>query len=200
MATKNYATNFLTSDELKTEFRDFKLKVLNNEITFTPSKDALEKHKDVLSFILDNLPNDIISGSIALNILGLLHRPTADVDMIIDDKNRYSEYVKDGYEDDEFSTPNRLGYVDFKYKKETFTPEKEYRVDFFHNDYGASFITIEFNKKQIKIHNPLEIMDYKLNMAINSKIIRLTSEKHNEDLTRIFGQTSWQLSLKGELI
>ena len=43
-------------------------------------------------------------------------------------------------------------------------------------------------------------MDYKLNMAINSKIIRLTSEKHNEDLTRIFGQTSWQLSLKGELI
>jgi hypothetical protein len=200
MATKNYATNFLTSDELKTEFRDFKLKVLNNEITFTPSKDALEKHKDVLSFILDNLPNDIISGSIALNILGLLHRPTADVDMIIDDKNRYSEYVKDGYEDDEFSTPNRLGYVNFKYKKGIFTPEKEYTVDFFHNDYGASFITIEFNKKQIKIHNPLEIMDYKLNMAINSKIIRLTSEKHNEDLTRIFGQTSWQLSLKGELI
>ena len=200
MATKNYATNFLTSDELKTEFRDFKLKVLNNEITFTPSKDALEKHKDVLSFILDNLPNDIISGSIALNILGLLHRPTFDVDMIINDKNRYSEYAKDGYEDDEFSTPNRLGYVDFKYKEGTFTPEKEYRVDFFHNDYGASFITIEFNKKQIKIHNPLEIMDYKLNMAINSKIIRLTSEKHNEDLTRIFGQTPWQLSLKDELI
>lgn len=200
MATKNYATNFLTSDELKTEFRNFKLKVLDNEITFTPSKDALEKHKDVLSFILDNLPNDIISGSIALNILGLLHRPTFDVDMIIDDKNRYPEYVKDGYEDDEFSTPNRLGYVDFKYKKETFTPEKEYRVDFFHNDYAASFITIEFNKKQIKIHNPLEIMDYKLNMAINSKTIRLTSEKHNEDLTRIFGQTPWQLSLKSELI
>ena len=194
MATKNYATNFLTSDELKTEFRDFKLKVLNNEITFTPSKDALEKHKDVLSFILDNLPNDIISGSIALNILGLLHRPTADVDMIIDDKNRYSEYVKDGYEDDEFSTPNRLGYVDFKYKEGTFTPEKEYRVDFFHNDYGASFITIEFNKKQIKIHNPLEVMDYKLNMAINTKVYSSTSRKHNEDLTRIFGQMSWQLS------
>jgi hypothetical protein len=92
-------TNLLTTSELQTEFRDYKLKVLNNEITFTPSKDALEKHKDVLSFISHHLPNDIISGSLALNILGLLHRPTADVDMIIDDKNRYSKYVKDGYDE-----------------------------------------------------------------------------------------------------
>ena len=43
-------------------------------------------------------------------------------------------------------------------------------------------------------------MDYKLNMAINSKVYSSTSRKHNEDLTRIFGQTPWQLSLKGELI
>ena len=94
-------TNLLTTSELQKEFRDYKLKVLNSEINFTPSTKALEKHKDVLSFISHHLPNDIISGSIALNILGLLHRPTADVDMIIDDKNRYSDYVKDGYEDDE---------------------------------------------------------------------------------------------------
>jgi hypothetical protein len=199
MATKNYATNFLTSDELKTEFRDFKLKVLNNEITFTASKDALEKHKDSLSFISHHLPNDIISGSLALNILGLLYRDTTDIDIIINDKNRYSKYDKDGYDDVEFSTPNRLGYVDFKYKRGIFTKEKEYKVDFFHNE-TVSFIEVDFNGEKLKIHNPLEIMDYKLNMAINSKVYSSTSRKHNEDLTRIFGQTPWQLSLKGELI
>jgi hypothetical protein len=192
-------TNLLTTSELQTEFRDYKLKVLNNEITFTPSKDALEKHKDVLSFISHHLPNDIISGSLALNILGLLYRDTTDIDIIINDKNRYPKYDKDGYDDVEFSTPNRLGYIDFKYKRGIFTKEKEYKVDFFHNE-SSSFIEVDFNGEKLKIHNPLEIMDYKLNMAINSKVYSSTSRKHNEDLTRIFGQTSWQLSLKGELI
>jgi hypothetical protein len=199
MAPPNYARNFLTSDELKTEFRDFKLKVLNNEVKFMPSEEALEKHKDSLSFISHHLPNDIISGSLALNILGLLYRDTTDIDIIINDKNRYSKYDKDGYDDLEFSTPNRLGYVEFKYKRGIFTKEKEYKVDFFHNE-GASFIEVDFNGKKLKIHNPLEIIDYKLNMAINSKVYSSTSRKHNEDLTRIFSQTPWQLALKGELI
>ena len=199
MVPPNYARNFLTSDELKTEFRDFKLKVLNNEVKFMPSEEALEKHKDSLSFISHHLPNDIISGSLALNILGLLYRDTTDIDIIINDKNRYSKYDKDGYDDVEFSTPNRLGYVDFKYKRGIFTKEKEYKVDFFHNE-TVSFIEVDFNGEKLKIHNPLEIMDYKLNMAINSKVYSSTSRKHNEDLTRIFGQTPWQLSLKDELI
>lgn len=199
MVPPNYARNFLTSDELKTEFRDFKLKVLNNEVKFMPSEEALEKHKDSLSFISHHLPNDIISGSLALNILGLLYRDTTDIDIIINDKNRYSKYDKDGYDDVEFSTPNRLGYIDFKYKRGIFTKEKEYKVDFFHNE-TVSFIEVDFNGEKLKIHNPLEIMDYKLNMAINSKVYSSTSRKHNEDLTRIFGQTPWQLSLKGELI
>ena len=193
-------SNYLTPSELQTEFRDYKLKVINGEINFKPSVNALEKHKDILNFISDTLPNDIISGSLALNLLGLIYRPTNDIDILIDNKNRYPKYVKDGYEDDEFSTPNRLGYVDFEYKRGIFTPKKEYKVDFFHNDYGASFMELDFNREKIKIHNPLEIMNYKLNMALNSKTIRSTSRKHNEDLTRIFGQTPWQLALKNELV
>jgi hypothetical protein len=188
-------TNFLTPSELQTEFRDYKLKVLNGEINFKPSVNALENHKDLLNFISDTLPNDIISGSLALNILGLIYRPTNDIDILIDDKNRYSEYIKDEYDDDEFSTPNRLGYVDFKYKRGLFFKSKqEYKVDFFHNDNDSSFIIFDFKGKKLKIHNPLEVMDYKLNMAINTKVYSFTSRKHNEDLTQIFGQMSWQLS------
>jgi hypothetical protein len=196
-------TDFSTPSELQTEFRDYKLKVLNGEINFKPSANALEKHRDILNFISDTLPNDIISGSLALNIFGLIYRPTNDIDILIDDKNRYPKYSKDGYDDDEFSTPNRLGYRDFKYKKKSligiealqiFYKYKEYKVDFFHNDYGASFITVDFDGKQLKVHNPLQIMDYKLNMAINTKVYSATSRKHNEDLTQIFGQMSWQFT------
>jgi len=186
-------TNLLTPSELQTEFRDYKLKVINSEINFTPSAKALDKHKDLLYFISDKLPDDIISGSLALNIFGLIYRDTNDIDIIIKDKNRYPKYVKDGYDDDEFSTPNRLGYVEFKHKRGIFTSEKEYKVDFFHNE-GASFIEIDFNGKKLKVHNPLEVMDYKLNMALNSKVFSSTSRKHNEDLTQIFGQMSWQFA------
>jgi hypothetical protein len=186
-------TNLLTPSELQTEFRDYKLKVINSEINFTPSAKALDKHKDLLYFISDKLPDDIISGSLALNIFGLIYRDTNDIDIIIKDKNRYPKYVKDGYDDDEFSTPNRLGYVEFKHKRGIFTSEKEYKVDFFHNE-GASFIEVDFNGKKLKVHNPLEVMDYKLNMALNSKVYSSTSRKHNEDLTQIFGQMSWQFA------
>jgi hypothetical protein len=186
-------TNLLTPSELQTEFRDYKLKVISGEINFTPSVKALDKHKDLLYFISDKLPDDIISGSLALNIFGLIYRDTNDIDIIIKDKNRYPKYVKDGYDDDEFSTPNRLGYVEFKHKRGIFTSDKEYKVDFFHNE-GASFIEVDFNGKKLKVHNPLEVMDYKLNMAINTKVYSSTSRKHNEDLTQIFGQMSWQFA------
>jgi hypothetical protein len=187
----------LTNDELKTEFRDYKLKVLSGEINFTPSDEALNKNKDLLQFISDKLPNDIISGSLALNIFGLINRDTNDIDILIEDKDRYTKYIKDGYGDDEFSTPNRLGFCEIEYQKPVFGIEslkiirkkQTYTVDFFHNDNNSSFITIDFNSKKLKVHNPLEVMDYKLNMAINSKVYRPTRSKHNEDLTRIFYQS-----------
>ena len=194
----NYSSTTLSVDELKTEFRDYKLKSLNGEVSFAPSESSIEKYKDTLYFISDKFPNDIISGSLALNIFGLISRDTNDIDIIIDDKDRYPKYHKDHY-DDEFSSKNRLGFLEFRYKRGIFTSEKIYNVDFFHNSYGASFITFEFNDKQLKLHNPLEIIDYKLNMAIDPKISRSTSRKHNEDLTRIFGQTIWQLVLNGNL-
>ncbi len=184
----------LTSDDLKIEFRDYKLKVLNGEINFTTSEESLNKSRNLLQFISDTFPNDIITGSLALSIFGLIHRDTNDIDILIDDKDRYPKYIKDGY-DAEFSTPNRLGYREIKYQKpavgiEKLLRRKEeiYTVDFFHNDNNSSFITINFNGKQLKVHNPLEVMDYKLNMAINSKVYRPTRSKHKEDLTRIFDQ------------
>ena len=185
-------TNYLTPEELKSHFRDYKLKVIDGDISFNVSEYRVEELKSKLYFISDNFENDIISGSLALNLFNLIDRESNDIDILIKDPERNKSYEKDGY-DDEFSTPNRLGYVKFNYKRGIFTSEKKYVVDFFHNNYDASFTTFFFNNKQLKIHNPLEIIDYKLSMVISPKSLQSTSRKHNEDLTQIFGQMSWQL-------
>ena len=196
MAPPNYSTSTLRIEELKSEFRDFKLKSISGEKQFQFNWQKASELETELSFIQENFPTDIITGSLALNLLGLLHRQSADIDILIDDKNRYKGYILDHY-DDEFSTKNRLGFLVMKYKKNFFSKTQEFNVDFFLNDYGASFIEFPFKSGALKIHNPLEIMDYKLQMV--TKSVSRTSRKHNEDLTQIFGQAPWQLALRGEI-
>ena len=189
----------LSLDELKAEFRNYKLKSINNEINFKISESVVKENKDLLAFLTDNFPSDIITGSLALKLLGLLSRKNNDIDILIKDKNRYDRYILDGY-DDEFTTPNRLGYKPFKHKKGIFSKEVEYNVDFF-EDKNVNFLeftidistTFNSNIKKIKIHNPLEIMNFKLGIFANPKVARATGRKHNEDLTQIFGQAPWQV-------
>jgi hypothetical protein len=175
----------LTPDELVREFRDFKLKVMNGDIVFNITNDAIDDLSEELDFIKDTFrEDDILTGSIALRLFGLLHRESSDIDILIKDKNRYSEYTKQKYGDMEVSTPNRLGYKIFKYRPNIFSKNKEYEVDFF-EDIESNFTEIEvgdfLNSRYIRIHNPIEILDLKIKMAIEGK-----SDKHNEDLTRIF--------------
>jgi hypothetical protein len=189
----------LSLDDLKMEFRNYKLKSINNEINFKISESVVKENKDLLNFLTDNFPNDVITGSLALKLLGLLSRKNNDIDILIKDKNRYDRYILDGY-DDEFTTPNRLGYKPFKHKKGIFSKEVEYDVDFF-EDKNVPFLeftidistTFNSNIKKIKIHNPLEIMNFKLGIFANPKVARATGRKHNEDLTQIFGQAPWQV-------
>ena len=194
-----FVSSTLSLDDLRMEFRNFKLKSINNEIEFKISDSVVDENKELLTFITDTFPNDIITGSLALKLFGLISRKSNDVDILIKDKNRYDRYILDGY-DDEFTTPNRLGYKSFKYKKGIFSKEVEYNVDFF-EDKNVPFLeftidistTFHSNIKKIKIHNPLEIMDYKLGIFANPKVGRATGRKHNEDLTQIFSQAPWQV-------
>jgi len=207
-----FVSSTLSLDDLRMEFRNFKLKSINNEIEFKILDSAIDENKELLSFITDTFPNDIITGSLALKLFGLISRKSNDIDILIKDKNRYNKYIIDGYHekpnhlhlhhlgDDEFTTPNRLGYKPFKYKKGIFSKEVEYNVDFF-EDKNVPFLefnidistTFHSNIKKIKIHNPLEIMDYKLGIFANPKVGRATGRKHNEDLTQIFSQAPWQV-------
>jgi len=197
MAVGKFVSSTLSLDDLRMEFRNFKLKSINNEVEFKISDSMIDENKELLTFITDTFPNDIITGSLALKLFGLIGRKSNDVDILIKDKNRYDKYIIDNY-DDEFTTPNRLGYKPFKYKKGIFSKEVEYNVDFF-EDKNVPFLeftidistTFHSNIKKIKIHNPLEIMDYKLGIFANPKVGRATGRKHNEDLTQIFSQAPW---------
>ncbi len=190
-----FNTTYLSAEELKSEFRNYKLRAINGELNFKLIDEFNSETSELLDFVCNTFPNDIVSGSFALHLLNLVARKNNDLDIIIPDRNRYDKYLIGNY-DDEFSTPNRLGFREIKYKKNIFSKEKTYEVDFFENK-EASYLTFDYKGHKLKIHNPLEIMQFKLDILLNPKVPLRTSRKHNEDLTRIFGQSIWQLALKG---
>ena len=158
------------------EFRDFKLKLIQNELNFYVNQDVIKKYHTGLSFIRNNFKNDIISGSIALTLLGLIHRDINDIDILIKDEKRYSGYINNTYlGDDEEGMENRLGYIVFKYKPGFFSKTKEYEVDFF-KDNDAKYI--EFDFEGTKLQHPLEIISAKMGMT--------RVHKHYRDLEIIF--------------
>lgn len=173
----------MNNSELKAEFRNLKLRVINGEIDFSLKQKAIDKLENELEFIKNTFSDDIISGSISLKLFGLINRDMNDIDIIIKDKSRYTSYSKDSY-DDELSE-NRLGYKSFDYKKGFFSRTKKYEVDFF-EDSGSSYTELKHGNKVLKIHNPLEVIDYKMTMAIGST----SSSKHRQDLTDIFTHIS----------
>lgn len=192
-----FSTTQLSIEHLKSEFRDFKLKLVNGEIRFALNENRIsgEISKKV-NFILNTFPSDIISGSLSLFILGLIGRKPNDIDIVISDSNRYSNYVLGTY-DEEFTTPNRLGIKTFNYKHNFFSSQVAYEVDFFENK-SANFLTFQYDKSTLRIQNPLEVMQHKLEIIQNKNVASRTAKKHNEDLTQIFGQSVWQLAPKGK--
>ena len=189
-------TGYLTVDELKSEFRDFKLKVLSDEVKFMPITKVGSELEDKLDFIHSQFPGDIISGSLGLTIMSMLHREVNDIDILITDHTKYTGYVLDGY-DDELHTPNRLGYIRFWWRKNILKKSREYNVDFFKSE-TTNYINFEYKGKVLRVHHPLEIIQFKFEMIDNTKISSQSRQKHIGDLTRIFGQTTWQLAIRGE--
>lgn len=160
------------------EFRDLKLKLIQNELNFSVNKDAIQKYHTTLSFIKKEFSNDIISGSIALTLLGLIHRDINDIDILIKDEKRYSGYINDTYlGDDEEGMDNRLGYIQFKYKPGFFSKTRHYEVDFF-KDIDAKYIEFDFEGTTLKLQHPLEIISAKMGMT--------RAHKHYRDLEIIF--------------
>ncbi len=171
--------------ELKTSFRDLKLSVIGG-YDFSFSVERINISRRELEFISERFPNDIISGSLALKIYGLLDRDINDIDILIDDKYRFDSYINDYYgsyktHKNQNKIERRLGYKRFDYKPGFFTKKRTYKVDFFEND-GSKYNDLEFNGKKLKIHNPMELIDFKMSLSDDNK--------HLRDLFMIFQRTS----------
>lgn len=174
---------------LKSDFRHFKLLVVSNELNIIPQERSLTTI-DEIDFISREFPDDIITGSIALRIYGLLNRDFSDIDIIISDPNRFSgRYLLDSYGGYE-NTDNRLGEITFDYKKGIFSKKRRYTVDFFENR-GTSYQEVGIVPR-LKVQDPIEILTYKMSMAEKG------NRKHITDLEQIFSNFQY-LERKGLL-
>lgn len=156
--------------DIDSGFRDLKLKIINGDYQFIFVKHKVDILRKELEFITEKFPNDVITGSIALKLYGLLDRNTFDIDILIKDKDRYDSYTKDfyGHYKNDNDIDNRLGYKMISYKKGFFYKKRTYTVDFF-EDRGVSFNILEYNGVKLKVHNPLELLSMKIGLSDNHK-------------------------------
>ncbi len=159
--------------------RDFKLSIVTGDVELRASQSALKKFDVQLEFIKDEFPNDVITGSLALNLFGFLDREISDIDIMIKDKERYSGYHSGMYyrmlRGTETDLEMRLGYLDIKHRKSGLWNKlfpKKYKVDFFEEN-SPNYLDVEHNGHIYKVQHPIDILETK------SKIV---GAKHYRDL------------------
>jgi len=171
-------------NDIKSEIRNLKIKILNGEFEVNFSDVNKKRHREELNFILNKLStNDVITGSLALKLYGLLDREIGDIDILIEDENRYNDYILDYYG---IRLDNRLGYK--KFIEKGWFSRKEYKVDFFKNK-GVTYNEMNFNGEKLKVHNPIDIINLKSKIFINGPADS-NQHKHYQDLVHIFNKVN----------
>lgn len=177
--------SYPTKDYIKKRSRDIKLALLlnNNSIKINNSEN------ETLDFIINsNLDKYIITGSFALKLYGLLDRKSKDLDLVTNSADRKYK-TKNNYT---IETKGRLGFVTIKERLRfnNIFNRKKYECDFFLDD-NPKFRTFQYKGFNLKIQEPLTIVDEKLrivNSIINSSIRNwdnLGLRKHLRDFDSI---------------
>ena len=169
--------------------RDYKISLITGETEIKISKKALSEFDKVLKFVKDTFPNDVITGSLALNLLGLIDRDIKDVDILIEDVDRYEGYYISslyGY-DSRDNYNNRLGYKRFKHRYGFWNSifPKEYMVDFFENKKLSDVFTFEYDNHTYSLEHPIDIIEHKIN---------INDRKSYYDLYQIFIRNNYEVS------
>ncbi len=179
----------------KSALRDLKIQMITtDDVKFSVSPVNMEVHENELDFLKIACPDDVITGSFALNLYGLINRHCNDIDVLIKDKDRYPKghyYNDHSYSGDVGFSENRLGYKYQIHRKEVtiknsflnsllhpfllpinylikvFGNEYNFKVDYF-IDNDVRYNTFEYKGHTYKIHCPLQIMDQKLDMYLKN--------------------------------
>lgn len=178
------------------EMRNLKIRMVTEDIKFKVEDNLCDLYSRELDFIADNYSDAVISGSLALNLYGLVYRDMSDLDLIVNTrptgpchKNRY------GDENIE-TTSTRIGYQyiteNFKWRH-IFRKRITFNVDFFLNDDNkVKYNTFTFKGKELKIQDPLQIVEQKIQMVDNAENYQFTAKrKHLKDLFVIFKNINW---------
>ncbi len=185
------------SSKWSPSLRDFKIDMVSGERTVSVSEMAKARFAEELRFISANIPGAVITGSLALNLYGLIERSIGDIDIIIADGGRYSGYSKGcsygAAEDGEMKLANRLGYIVFREKRGIFDrlfrrDSRCWQVDFFESK-EAKFQEFEFEGKPYRIHDPISILETKCvleSVSRNHDGPDGEKAKHFRDLACIF--------------
>ncbi|MEN6292260.1 MAG: hypothetical protein ABFD07_09660 [Methanobacterium sp.] len=201
----------------KVSMRDLKIRMITtNDINFEVPQANFKKYKTELDFLKLTCPDDVITGSFALILYGLINRSYMDIDVLIKDKDRYPKsyyYVDHSYIGDFGLTENRLGYKNHIYRKEIlsdnpivnvftypinslisiFGNEYNFKVDYF-QDTDVKYNTFVHKGHTFKIHCPVQIMEQKLKMyQSNEHPTSSFSDKHKTDLFTIFKNINFNI-------
>lgn len=172
---------------VKSLFRDFKLRVISDDIKFNidVSKFAHFRTTDQYKLFKDHFPNEIITGSTSLWLYGLLNRNLGDLDVEVENyKDIKNILKKDEYSDD---IKNYIGYKRFQLTehiggmlniKNLFGKAPSYvDVDIFKPS-GCNYNIYS----GIKIASPLDVIGFKIDLINNNS----SPNKHLLDLDGIF--------------
>jgi uncharacterized protein YjfI (DUF2170 family) len=179
------------------EMRNLKIRMVTEDIKFEVEDNLSNFYSNYLNFIIEQYPDAIISGSLALDLYGLLNRPISDIDLIVN-KRPAGVLHKDTYGDENImTTSDRLGYQyiteSFKWRN-IFNKRKTYQVDFFLNTGNVKYNTFAFKGRNVKIQDPVQITEQKIAMVNNAENHMFTGkQKHNLDLFVIFKHFNWGL-------
>ena len=188
------------------ELRNLKIEIVSGERKVEISEAAKKKHAKELRFIGSTfLKEDVITGSLALNLYGLIDRKVGDIDIMIQDPSRYQGYVA-GYrygepEDGEMKLSNRLGskiFIELRKGLLRFIPflkkGRTWEVDFFEAE--PKYVAFEFEGREYRVQEPMVVVETKCVLEEKSiKRVRYSyeddadspKEKHCRDLMCIFG-------------
>ena len=164
------------SSEIKSLLRDFQIQLLEGRQFSLNEKNYKEfVQSDKYNTYLKFAPGEIITGSNALKLLGLLNRDSKDLDLVIpEEKSRqFGPLQKLMYSTDDLE--NYIGTQFVKYKRSFFSKSINIQFDFF-KQIDNDFILID----GLKLENPLNIIKRKIQLA--DRFGFGYSEKHTQDL------------------
>lgn len=156
----------------KVSMRDLKIRMITtNDINFEVPQVNFKKYKTELDFLKLTCPDDVITGSFALILYGLINRSYMDIDVLI--KNVFTYPI------------NSLISI--------FGNEYNFKVDYF-QDTDVKYNTFVYKGHTFKIHCPVQIMEQKLKMyQSNEHPTSSFSDKHKTDLFTIFKNINFNI-------